>query len=450
MTDKTYRIIQANLNHCLMAQNLLFQHMVEFNAGLAIVSEPAGSLNDNWLASKDKKSAIYWNNDRLGYTCKLVHQGTNFVAVKVGKECVISCYISPNVDLGTFQQFLDELSDVIHTWGTMQVIVAGDFNAASLLWDSHRSNQRGERLINWAAETDLRLLNDVGVCTCIRPQGRSTIDLTWVSSDMLIRLADWQVLDTETLSDHRHIIVTVHCNANYSHKKHANKDNLQTKWRLDKCNWDTFVETSGWLAECGPSQELEGNIDSQVEWIETIMTSACDLSAPRVKRGNKNRKSMYWWSTNISDLREICIKARRKWTRARGKKPPPELNRLQAEYKLARKNLRDAIRTAKRNAWQELLDVLDRDPWGLGYKIIVVGALRGPSSRLTETLDEAEELAPLLDRLFPTGNQPPQLEISFNAEEQITDAEYVTKAEILQVLKRSKVKKSCAWSQRTY
>lgn len=87
--------------------------MVELDAGLAIISEPAGIPNDYWLTSKDRKSAIHWNEDRLGRACRLFYQGNSFVAVKVGNECIVSSYISPNVDLGMFQTFLDELGDAI-------------------------------------------------------------------------------------------------------------------------------------------------------------------------------------------------------------------------------------------------------------------------------------------------------------------------------------------------
>lgn len=434
MAEKTYKIIQGNLNHSPRAQDLLRQHMIELDANVAIISEPAYDFKNNWLSSKDKKAAIYWNN-ALNHTCKLIYQGRKFVAVRVGDECIISVYISPNIDLGIFQEFLDELSDAIQIWGTSRIIVAGDFNAASLSWDISRFNKKGERLSTWAAEADLRLLNKVGVYTCLRHQGCSTIDLMWVSPDMLNRTIEWQVEEKETLSDHRHITVKILYNTNYIQ---ANRNKSQIKRRMDRCDWDTFVEVSGWLAESGPSREDSRDIESNARWIESIMTSACDASTPRVKKANKAKKSIYWWNECISDLRSICIKARRKWTRARGKKPPTEIKQLQEEYKSARKSMRDAIRDAKRKAWQELLDALDKDPWGLGYRI-VVGALRGQSKGLTETLQEESALNPLLNRLFPVGSQPyqsPALDIH------ITENDYVTQAEIIQVLKRSKIKKA--------
>lgn len=438
MASKHYTILQGNLNHCWAAQQLLFQQMVELDAGLAVISEPANLPNNRCIPSKDGKPAIVWNNN-LELNCALFDQGQRFVAMKIGKECIFSCYISPNVDLGAFQEFLDELNEAITNWGSNRIIVAGDFNAASPFWDSHRFNQRGDRLVDWAAELDLRLLNDVGVYTCIHLQGNSTVDLTWIAPDMLVRIIDWQVLDNETLSDHRQIRIKVYYESNYIHKNQVNETGLQVKWKMDKCKWDVFTETSRWLDECGPSQDVIRDVEYQAKWLESIMTS--DASTPRIKKRYNARKSTYWWNATISDLRNTCIKNRRLWTRARGKKTPPEVNKLQAEYKQARKNMRDEIRNAKRKAWQDLLDALDRDPWGLSYRL-VVGALKGPSKGLTETLDETKALNPLLDRLFPTGNQSPQLELSFDADTEITPNDRITQTEISQVLKRPKIKKA--------
>lgn len=72
-----------------------------------------------------------------------------------------------------------------------------------------------------------------------------------------------------------------------------------------------------------------------------------------------------------------------------------------ARYKQARKRLRSEIKAAKGKSWNELIEGIDRDPWGLPYKM-VMGKLRRSAPTLTETLGDGE-LEELLRSLFSTG-----------------------------------------------
>ncbi|KMQ89978.1 reverse transcriptase [Lasius niger] len=76
-------------------------------------------------------------------------------------------------------------------------------------------------------------------------------------------------------------------------------------------------------------------------------------------------------------------------------------------YKAARKDLRLEINRLKARAWQELIESVDRDPWGLPYKL-VLGKLRTASPGLSELL-ERDALSSLLDSLFPRNNLPDPL-----------------------------------------
>lgn len=70
--------------------------------------------------------------------------------------------------------------------------------------------------------------------------------------------------------------------------------------------------------------------------------------------------------------------------------------------KIARKELRKAILRAKSAAWKELLDDLDRDPWGRVYKL-VVKKLASSCKNTTASLSP-DCLEATIDELFPTGN----------------------------------------------
>lgn len=73
---------------------------------------------------------------------------------------------------------------------------------------------------------------------------------------------------------------------------------------------------------------------------------------------------MYWWSSEIADLRTVCNNARRQYTRYRRRRRNSEevAAQLYETYRETKKSLQLAIRKAKAQAWQVLLKTLDEDP----------------------------------------------------------------------------------------
>lgn len=206
------KIIQCNLNKCWGAQDLFLHQMKEMDVSLCAISEPARILKSpRWFASRDRMAAICWSPKKGIRACSLICRGERAVAVKCDRLNVISCYVSPNKPYEEFLALLDELECMIRRIGS-NIVVCGDFNAHSIMWGSSRTSVRGERVEEWAAGLDLRLLNDGTAPTCVRPQGTSIIDLTWITSDATRWAAavEWKVLnDTETLSDHKYVSIEI-------------------------------------------------------------------------------------------------------------------------------------------------------------------------------------------------------------------------------------------------
>lgn len=177
--------------------------MVEQRVGLCAISEPNRTV-DSWLCSQDGLSAICYKHEFLAHPCNLFKTGVNFVAVKYGTIIFTSVYVSPNVDIGSFRILLDELDDLLGMINDACLILCGDFNSHSAMWGSTLTDSRGILLQNWAANHDLRLVNHGTAPTCIRPQGDSIIDLTWVLADLIGYISEWRVRsDLESLSDHQ-------------------------------------------------------------------------------------------------------------------------------------------------------------------------------------------------------------------------------------------------------
>ena len=76
-----------------------------------------------------------------------------------------------------------------------------------------------------------------------------------------------------------------------------------------------------------------------------------------------------------------------------------ELEQTRLDYRKAIFALQIAVRAAKRKAWEDLIENIDRDPWGRPYKI-VTDKMRPSAPPLTESM-EPELLQRTVSTLFP-------------------------------------------------
>ncbi|KMQ85315.1 reverse transcriptase [Lasius niger] len=394
------KVLQVNVNRSRRALDLLLHQARDIGAGLLIISEPCNiASSDKWFTSLDNSSAIYVDPDLINFRCRLETRGDKFVAVRCGPYLITSVYISPNLNLQEFDSFLSDLSVMLSS-RTDKVIVAGDFNAKAGLWGSNVTNQRGLQVVRWAAERDLRIINEGVVPTCVRPQGSSIVDLTWSSPDLQPLITNWQVRESmEWLSDH----VCISFDISTSRPNLPPNRGLNRRWNLRKLDRDIFRAVLVWGSR-DPDVEDTLDLDQSIKDLDKLMEEACDAAAPRIGP-RRPRRSAYWWSESVAILRTTCIHARRAWQRAKRRhRPSAAIIELGITYKTARKNLRLEINRLKAKAWQELLESVDKDPWGLPYKL-VLGKLRPAAPGLSELLDP-DDLTGLLDSLFPRNNLP--------------------------------------------
>lgn len=80
------------------------------------------------------------------------------------------------------------------------------------------------------------------------------------------------------------------------------------------------------------------------------------------------RRPRYWWNEEVAELRRTYVKQRRIYQRAgsRGGDRSAE----QEDFKHMKKRLKSAIRDSQR-AWKALTESVEKDPWGLTYKLVV-------------------------------------------------------------------------------
>lgn len=205
----------------------------------------------------------------------------------------------------------------------------------------------------------------------------------------------WQVMqEIETLSDHRYVFFTLdtgRCRLKPSKNK-------QRRWNLKKFNKDLFLATLAWH-EADLESGNFSDLNQSLAWLDRVIVEACDSAAPRIGPA-KPRRQCYWWNDDIATLRHNCMRTRQNWSRAKSKGRTQELiDELGGIYKAERNKLRKEINKSKSKAWQELIGDINKDPWGLPYKI-VMEKIRSAAPALTELL-EPDTLGKVLDSLFP-------------------------------------------------
>ena len=102
-----------------------------------------------------------------------------------------------------------------------------------------------------------------------------------------------------------------------------------------------------------------------VKKVTSLLRGACDASMPRRRPGG--RKPVYWWTSEIAELR-----------------------------KDAKNRLAKAIRQSKASCLRSLRDDVNKDPWGLGYKVVM-----GMLNRGSDNMMNAASAERIVGALFP-------------------------------------------------
>lgn len=378
------KVLQVNLNHCKAAQDLLQQTVREEGVDVVLISEPYLNLEQqSWQSDSSGKAAI-WACGKSPFQEIMRERVEGFVRVKINGVYLYSCYAPPSLSQEEYEAVLDTL--VNDARDRRPLAIAGDFNAWALEWGSQRTDRRGQTLLEALAPLNLVLLNDGASPTYIKGEATSIIDISFVSDRLAKCETDWRVTDICTQSDHRAIMWNV---------LHGTNNRRQEARRVKPIGWCAQSFDEPLFREALRHESLRANsAESAVEEVMERVRRACDAAMPRRKNGNLNA-SVYWWNDSIAELRQGTIRARRLAQRARGKAEHPA---LEGRYREARAKLTHAIKRSKRQAWLELVNEVEQDPWGKPYRVIMSRLKR--NSRQQPSCPE--QLKEIVATLFPS------------------------------------------------
>ena len=109
------------------------------------------------------------------------------------------------------------------------------------------------------------------------------------------------------------------------------------------------------------------------------------------------RRATYWWNDEIRCARELALSLQRQATRARARKSEEEAERTTEEYRGARRLLKKLIRKSKKECWAKLVNEIELDTHGMGFKIVTKKIAAKSPVGLSEEVARRE-----IDKLFPT------------------------------------------------
>lgn len=339
---------------------MLDHTIVEQHIDVVIVAEPNKKMvkESGWMVDSEMDTAIGITNKNLKTHRRGEIAGFSWIETE-GGLLMGSCYYTPNNTTEGFEDYLQNIRNLIRSLRPRKCIVAGDFNAKSHAWDTQREDERGVLLEEWLAELDLFVVNTPDVHTFARDTQVSVIDITARSEG--VSVIGWRVSEEENLSDHRTILYKV----STGRQQEGQRIHERAGWFIRESRMCSFVEKL--------NNKIGGTRNAYTAGeLQDAMVQSCNSVFTRKGSGRRKRTMAYWWNEEIAAIREECVRARRRMTRAMSRQGTSDEDRQQLKeaYKLNKNQMRKAIEQARKKCWKDLVNELDGDIWGRAFQIV--------------------------------------------------------------------------------
>lgn len=215
----------------------------------------------------------------------------------MGKIYVCACYLSPNI---RFSEYRALASEIALSTTTMRgnLIIAGDLNAKSLLWNSPPTDRKGLLWEEIIGEGDWLVCNTGTTPTFTRGRSTSFIDVTMASSNLSRKVKQWKVLDRESLSHHAYIT--------FEEETKMAREPRPTFLKVIH-DWDGFEGVIGPRIDLLPPGDTRSHKRCTQILCQEVQNAAI--------RSGTRRMQPYWWNVEIRDLRDKATRLREPYSR---------------------------------------------------------------------------------------------------------------------------------------
>uniref|UniRef100_A0A1W7R9Y4 Polyprotein n=1 Tax=Hadrurus spadix TaxID=141984 RepID=A0A1W7R9Y4_9SCOR len=276
------------------------------------------------------------------------------VALGLSRWTLCSFYCPFSDSLTPYITLLERISRDFHG---RNLIMAGDSNTHSTLWfaDDY-SDDRSEAFTDLIMANDLYVVNEPeNLSTFETTHGESNIDITITNGSGCAKITNWQVLETDSISDHRYI------------RFDLNHDEISTPRSLHfDCNRAKWKKFEKYLQDNVPSPLLAVNRNLAESYITLFLNTINKACHDFIPRKRTTRHAVPWWNPNLTRLRKETNRYRRNYQRChinpdRAEKRQRYLDK-QGEYK-------QMLKETRIKSWKEFCSSCSGDPWGLLYKM---------------------------------------------------------------------------------
>jgi len=263
------------------------------------------------------------------------------------------------------EPFMDQLEKIIRNLHHSSYIIVMDSNARSSLWFSSETDARGNVVEEFLIHNKVYVVNSPSeLPTYFTTNGQSNIDVTLASRGMYKKCVNWAVSAACTTSDHNLISFEVREDSVPNRKviNHAN-------YNIKKANWDGFYQQ---LEKAFTQDTLDKlrhkNPHTAAENFDKLLRGCCDKAIPKKRCSNG---ALPWWNKELKQLRQETYSAKKHLARTRRLHLVDYLEDAKIRYAMSRNKYIAAIRTSKRESWQNFVKIeANKDPWSIPYKIV--------------------------------------------------------------------------------
>lgn len=439
--------MQINLAHTRAAADNLSRVAFDLKPDIILIQEPyysnnnkiiGCSMNDIVIAADTQPlcAVVIRNNSVTVFPIKV---DRDKIIVKIEnrntKIVIICLYSSPSIN---FTEFLFTLNELISNISHEYVIIGGDFNAKSSIWGGENTDQRGEELIEFMLNNNLNTLNNnTSLPTFETINGKSWVDITLASINLLSEVVFWKVLETESLSDHRYIFFSLF------HEKIKPVKRLTKKGEILLLN---RLKEDRWLKQTGLSPI---NSLFQLKVIISIFYHKFNAYRKKYMRNVKAKHKPHpWWNAELEIMRKKVRALRRRYQRCKNATLRTTFKKAYYDFL---QEYKDEISKAKESSWQCFCtENTKQNVFGVPYKIafekiktplIIPPIQKGDGTLTTSTM---ESLTLIINCLFQKDNSeidtPEQDVIRSNImlDTNSPDDLYFTEVEIQEIIKKLK------------
>ena len=258
------------------------------------------------------------------------------------KPVILACsvYIPPNNKLA-----MKQFSEVVERakLKCSSLLIMGDLNARSTVFGDTVDNSLAPFLHTMLSQSDLSVVNSVGVYTRVGRGTNSILDFTICSQDLLRHVHGWRVCD-KLPSDHLAVLFQV----GSSKCAGEPKDPPKISWDLKRCDWKNFEndmnsKLSEWEQKVTRKILCFDSVDELYNsWLEVFM----DVVNRCVQVRRLTERSRAFWNREIEGL--VCV--RRKMLRRYRRYPTLK---AKEDYQKAHGAARRAIKDSKSKLLKE-------------------------------------------------------------------------------------------------